>query len=379
MKKILFAILAIVSINATAQKQFTINGDVSKIKEPIVKVFLSYRANGVSTEDSVEVKNGKYAFKGTVADPVIAYLRAEYKKDTSTTSVRAFFYERDMTTVFIENSAIAVANVDSFGNAIVKGSKAHAEYIKLKASNKDINDKMQSLNNEYGALYEKKDEEGMKKLEAEFEKLDAEMKVRNKQYLQKNTNSIIALYIFNQYAGYDINPDDAEPIFLSLSESIRNSAGGKEIQAKIETAKKTGIGRMAMDFTQNDTLGNPVTLSSFRGKYLLLDFWASWCGPCRAENPNVVAAFNQYNSKGFDVLSVSLDQPNGKEKWLKAIHDDKLTWTHVSDLKFWNNQVSVMYGIQAIPQNFLIDPQGKIIGKNLRAEALNQKLQEIFK
>jgi len=379
MKKILFAILAIISINATAQKKFTINGDVSKIKEPIVKVFLSYRANGVSTEDSVDVKNGKYAFKGAVADPVMAYLRAEYKKDTSTTSVRAFFYERDMTTLFIENSSIAVANIDSFGNAIVKGSKAHAEYLKLKASNKDINDKMQSLNNDYGALYEKKDEEGMKKLEAEFEKLDAEMKIRNKQYLQKNTNSVIALYIFNQYAGYDINPDDAEPIFLSLSESIRNSAGGKEIQAKIETAKKTGIGRMAMDFTQNDTLGNPVTLSSFRGKYLLLDFWASWCGPCRAENPNVVAAFNQYNSKGFDVLSVSLDQPNGKEKWLKAIHDDKLTWTHVSDLKFWNNQVSVMYGIQAIPQNFLIDPQGKIIGKNLRAEALNQKLQELFK
>ncbi len=379
MKKILFALLAIVSINASAQKQFTISGDVSKIKEPIVQVFLSYRANGVSTEDSVEVKNGKYVFKGTVVDPVIAYLRAEYKTDTSTTSVRGFSFERDMTTLFIENSAIAVANVDSFGNAIVKGSKTHAEYFKLKVSNKDINDKMQSLNNEYGALYEKKDEEGMKKLEAEFEKLDAEMKVRNKQYLQKNTNSVIALYIFNQYAGYDINTDDAEPIFLALSESIRNSAGGKEIKEKIETAKKTGIGRMAIDFTQNDTLGNPVTLSSFRGKYLLLDFWASWCGPCRAENPNVVAAFNQYNSKGFDVLSVSLDQPNGKEKWLKAIHDDKLTWTHVSDLKFWNNQVSVMYGIQAIPQNFLIDPQGKIIGKNLRAEALNQKLQEIFK
>ena len=113
--------------------------------------------------------------------------------------------------------------------------------------------------------------------------------------------------------------------------------------------------------------------------YSLVMVGASWCGPCRAENPNVVAAFNKYNTKGFTVLGVSLDQPNAKDKWLKAIHDDKLTWTHVSDLKYWKNDVAVQYGIQAIPQNYLIDPQGKIIGKNLRGEALNKKLEEIFK
>jgi peroxiredoxin len=149
--------------------------------------------------------------------------------------------------------------------------------------------------------------------------------------------------------------------------------------AKIEIAKKTGVGKPAIDFTQNDTLGNPVSLSSFRGKYVLIDFWASWCGPCRKENPNLVAAYAKYNNKGFDVLGVSLDQPTGKEKWMKAIHDDKLTWTQVSDLKYWKNDVAVMYGIQAIPQNYLIDPKGIIVGKNLRGDELLDKLEEIFK
>jgi peroxiredoxin len=187
------------------------------------------------------------------------------------------------------------------------------------------------------------------------------------------------MFVFRQFAGYDINADIAEPVFLSLAEKLRNGPAGKEMAERIEVAKKTGVGRMAMDFTQNDTLGNPVSLSSFKGKYVLIDFWASWCGPCRQENPNVVKAFNNYKDKGFTVLGVSLDQPNAKDKWMKAIHDDNLTWTQVSDLKFWKNEVAVQYGIQAIPQNFLIDPQGKIIGKNLRGEGLNKKLEELFK
>jgi peroxiredoxin len=274
---------------------------------------------------------------------------------------------------------MSAVHTDSFSNVKVKGSKSNDEYVMLNEKMKPINAEIEQLNNDYRALAANKDEAGIAKLEEKYDGIEKRQKEIYKSEFLKNPSSLLALYLLERFAGYDINADDVDPLFAMLPASAKESKSGKTMTEKLNRARITGIGRTAPEFSQNDTLGNPVSLTSFRGKYLLVDFWASWCGPCRKENPNVVKAFNKYKEKGFTILGVSLDQPNAKDRWMKAIHDDQLTWTHVSDLQYWKNAVAVQYGVQAIPQNFLIDPAGKIIAKNLRGEDLDKKLAELMK
>lgn len=380
MKKLVIALFVFASFVSNAQeaKDFTVNGTLQNIALPVNKVFYSYRADGVTVRDSIVVADGKYSFSGKTAEPLMVTIFVRYKNDVDGKPIK-MFQPRDYASVFVTPGNVQVNSVDSFSNIKVKGSKAHEAYLALTEKTKPVNDKMQAASKDYSAAYKAKDSAAMKTLDATFDALDAEMKGVYKAYLAANNNSPIAMYALGQMAGWDINPEVVEPIYNGLSDAARATPSGKAFAVKIETAKKTSVGAMAMDFTQNDTLDVPVSLSSFKGKYVLIDFWASWCGPCRQENPNVVKAFQAYNAKGFTVLGVSLDQPGAKDKWIKAIHDDKLTWTHVSDLKYWDNQVAKQYGIQAIPQNFLVDPAGKIVAKNIRGEELANKLASIFK
>ena len=364
-------------------QQFALNGELKNLKDPLAAIYLFYYKNGERVVDSSKVASGKYHFSGQVSEPTLATLRARYvSENMANGKPRVYNFKRDIAQFFMEGSVIELNHADSFGNFKVKGSGSDLDYRKLDLAAQPYYEKLQSIYDEYNSFRLKNDIPNVNLKTAELMALEKEMK--EKVFLgfsRDNAQSPVALFSLEQYVGEDpdLNASLVEPVFNQLPEKVRLSAEGVELKNRIDQAKITGIGSEAMDFTQNDTSGNPISLSSFRGKYVLLDFWASWCGPCRAENPNVVRVYEKYRQKGFAILGVSLDKPNDKSKWLKAIHDDRLNWTQVSDLQYWNNAAARQYGVQSIPQNFLLDPQGRIISKNLRGDDLERKLAEIFK
>lgn len=199
------------------------------------------------------------------------------------------------------------------------------------------------------------------------------------RFITRRKNSPVAALLLAY--SYDMDPNKdvvlLEKRFHTLDAAALENRYAEGVKRVIENGKIGAVGTKALEFSQQDTAGKKISLSQFKGKYVLLDFWASWCRPCRMENPNVVAAYNEYKNKNFTILSVSLDQD--KDNWINAIKTDHLNWTHVSDLQFWSNEVAKLYRVESIPQNFLIDPNGTIVAKNLRGEDLKAKLREVLK
>jgi len=372
MNKLLLLLILPVCSFAQLAKDFELKGQLNLVK-PVDWVYLRYVSGEENITDSVQPKNGEFKFKGKIAEPVVATLVTKFKQQGEDKPAR------EIIQLFLEPSKIEFSAKDSLKNNTVNGSAGNADFKALMKKQEVYNSRFEALYDAYDSLQRAGDKAGLDKTEADINKLNDEMNEDvYASFIKTHANSPVALYALKQYAGFDIDPAKVEPMFNSLPASTKAWPSAKALQDRIAIAKKTAIGNYAMDFTQNDTLGKPVSLSSFKGKYVLVDFWASWCGPCRKENPNVVKVFNKYKDRNFTILSVSLDRPDAKEKWLAAIHKDELTWTHVSDLKYWDNAVAKQYGIRAIPQNLLLDPQGKIIAKNLRGDDLDAKLTEVF-
>jgi peroxiredoxin len=363
---------ALVTITATSGKiardGFTLNGNIRGLKDGVIYlVHMKDKASRVT--DTVNVVNGQFVYTGSVTEPT-----------------RYFLYFRDNTdlTFFVDNTNMTLdADKDSLSGAVLRGSPTQDDYITY------FRTVQKPFYTQYTEIYGRKfqaSQQGRVKLETQagsaFDKEFADLSLRDDSatadYLRAHPNSNAAAEIvFDRYvvlAYYD----KARQFLDMLGPDARGSIYGQLAGDKINLVDRTTMGRNAPDFTMNDTAGKAVKLSDFRGKYVLIDFWASWCGPCRMENPNVVKAYHRYKDKGFTVLGVSLDRTNGKEAWLKAIRADGLEWTQVSDLAYFDNAAAKLYGVVGIPQNFLISPDGKLIGTNLRGADLENKLASLL-
>lgn len=376
--KLRLSLLAfLLPLMAAAQKdKFTLTGQIGNLNKP-AKIYLDYMDNGTNREDSCVLVNGKFSFSAPTSGIVTSRISLDHTGEGKPHSIYA--PNSDVIYIYFGKENVVFNSSDSLINAKVTGSKVYDDF---QAYNKQIGGTIMALtkavNDEFGKLTpeQQKDTTYVKALDARFRRNIAAREEKQFQFAKNNPNSYFALVALSESAGTKVDVKKVEPVYKALRADLRNTDMGKELQQRILAAGTTAVGMQAPDFTQKDVSGKPVSLSSLKGKYVLVEFWASWCVPCRAGNPNLVKQYQLYKDKGFEIISVSLD--NVKERWVEAIQKDGLPWIQVSDLKGWNNDVGRLYGVRAVPQSFLLDKDGKVIGNTLRDESLNSKLAEIF-
>ena len=316
--------------------------------------------------DTINVRNDSFQLEAKLTEPV-AY---SFTIPTAEGNKRI--------RVFLEPGTISLSgSLDSLENFTVTGSAAHQEWEQYEESAAPFEQRFKDLFALYDSLPEQNAAQEEKRLDSLYEAIQTEEKEAAIAYAVAHPKSVVSPYLVLAKLAY--NPDLAvlKTVYAGLDTTIQKSIYGTRFAQLIKATESTAVGQVAPDFSQADTSGNAVALSSLRGKVVLLDFWASWCGPCRKENPNLVAAYAKFRAKGFEIYSVSLD--NNREKWLAAIKADKLAWSHVSDLKGWDNAVAKQYYIKSIPASLLLDKDGKILARNLKGVALHQELSKILK
>ena len=363
MKKFLIAIAAIgLFVTACNQgEQYNVTGKITGQLDG--KVYLSkVHDNELVKIDSTELMEGVFEFKGNVASPELYFIQFGEKKEAIQ--------------FFIENSNIEIsAEIDKLKEAKVLGSVEQDVYIAFQDSQKSYKEKSEALYKEYMTAREAGNNEAMDSIRDIAMKMEEEKTAASKEFVKSNSSAVAAGFIAYRMAS-GMKLAQLEETYNILGENAKASGYGIEIKEKIDLLKKVAVGQPAPDFTLDTPEGTPLSLSSFKGKVVVIDFWASWCGPCRRENPHMVKLYNEVHDKGVEFLGVSLDKD--KDKWLKAIEDDGLVWSHVSDLKYWNSEAAKMYGINGIPATVVVDQNGVIAAKKVFGDELKSEIEKLI-
>jgi len=379
MKKIFLFVSAaalFASCSKTGDNEFIITGTVEGLDGK--NVFLERQdenaPGSLVSVDTVKVENGKFEIKGTATEPSIHTLRIDSKEG--------------MVDFILEEGEIKLAvDKDTIAKTKVSGTYNNDELSKfkeeLKAIQKGVQKKsmafQQANMQKMTQAQQAKDTAVVNQLMNEYKKIQEPLNSKYTSYAENNPKSFLSVLITESLFNFP-EPDfvKIKKIYNSLTSELKNTKPGKSVKEKLDNLDAVEIGKVAPDFTAPNPEGKNVSLKQSLGKVTIIDFWASWCAPCRQENPNVVALYNEFHEKGLNIIGVSLDQEDGAAKWKEAIAADKLTWNHVSNLKFWQDPIAKKYNVRSIPATFILDASGKIVAKDLRGEELKAKVKELL-
>jgi peroxiredoxin len=371
-KKVIFGFLAAMSIvacNNVGDNEFKIVGDAKGVKDSTAVILQKQDSTGIVSVDTVQVLDGKFVIEGPVKEPFLHFLQIRGVEGG--------------VPLILESGEIKVkVDKDSIQNSTVGGTKNNDYLAEYSKKNKEINQKMMAFQKANMAKFNeartKNDTATINSLMKENDKFGEQIKTMSAEHIDKYKDSYLSVYFINQFLSQpDADMAKLEKQFNALNDEVKKTSLGKKIKQRFDAINNTKVGGKAPDFSAKTPEGKTVSLKESLGKITIIDFWASWCQPCREENPAMVALYNEFNPKGLKIIGVSLD--NDEKAWKEAIAKDKLTWTQVANLKPQNDPIARKYNISQIPTTYVLDEQGKILAVNLRGEELKAKIQSLLK